>query len=274
VWVNAEDVRRLAAHRGTTPEAFAALYVRNVAGRLSLKERANGDCVMLEGKRCSVYAVKPTPCSTYPFWPENLDRRSSWDEVAAKCPGANRGDLYTRAEVDAIASGVAQPLLDRQEAAKRNGGARAEPVPDAPEAAWRAALADLEDLYAELDRELPRHAFTCQASGDCCDFDAFGHRLYATTLEAEWFFRKSGPARANEDARLCPAWGSDRLCKARTGRMLGCRTFHCGTGRGDPREVHERYHRKVREIHERHGIPLRYADVVSWAAERRPAAPR
>ena len=136
-----------------------------------------------------------------------------------------------------------------------------------------AALADLEALYAELDRELPRHRMTCVASGDCCDFDRFGHRLYASTLEAEWFFRNSPDPRVNANDRHCPAWGADRLCKARVGRMLGCRTFHCGPYPGSrPEDVHEPYHARIKALHERHGIPYAYRDVLDWSKERRPVA--
>jgi uncharacterized protein len=270
VFVTSRDVARLAKHKGTTPEAFAKLYVRRVGSRLSLKERANGDCSMLEGGKCSVYAVKPTACSTFPFWPEILESREAWDETAERCPGMNRGDDYAPAEIATLRAGVSAPLLEKQAAARAKAGA---PPPAVSDEAWEAALADLDRIYADLEAELPRHKFVCQASGDCCDFDAFGHRLYATTLEAERFFRRSPPDRANDDPRSCPAWGKDRLCKAREGRMLGCRTFFCAGGQGvDPNAIHERYYRRVKDVHDRHGIPFRYADVVEWAKERRPAS--
>jgi Fe-S-cluster containining protein len=269
VWVTDADVARMAKHKGMTPEAFAATYVREVGDRRSLKEERGGDCVMLENGKCSVYPVKPTPCSTFPFWDEVLESPESWAATAAKCPGMDHGDAYSREEVDLLASGVSAPLLEKQ-AAARAGPPRTDAI---PESTWAAALADLGRLYDELAAELPRYRFTCAASGDCCDFDAFGHRLYATTLEAEWFFRNSPRQRANQNPRHCPAWGADRLCKARDGRMLGCRTFFCGTdGKDDPNEVYERYYRRVKEIHERHGLPFRYDDVVRWAQERRPAA--
>lgn len=270
VWVRPADVRRLAKHKGMTPEEFTKKYVRKVGDRLSLRERANGDCVMLEDRKCSVYPVKPTACSTFPFWDEIVASKESWDETAAKCPGMTRGGAtYDVADVEVLLSGVPEPLLAKQAAARAAADA---PAPVVPEATWAAAFAELSALYAELDAELPRYKFVCQASGDCCDFEAFGHRLYASTLEAEWFFRNSPTQRMNANAKLCPAWGADRMCKARTGRMLGCRTFYCGEHKnGDPNEIYERYYRRIKELHERHGIPFRYADVTAWSAERRPA---
>lgn len=273
VWVEPADVERLAKHKGIDAKTFTRLYVRRVGRRLSLKERSNGDCVMLEGERCSVYAVKPTACSTFPFWDEVLESKETWEATKERCEGIGQGDRFTAAEIDVIRRGVPGPLLDRQEAAKRLESPKGGPPP-VDDATWSRALAELESLYTELDGELRRYTFQCRASGDCCDFDAWGHRLYATTLEAEHFFRHSPEKRANENPGHCPAWGKDRLCSAREGRMLGCRTFFCITGtRGDPHEVHERYYRRVKEIHDRHGIPFRYADITAWAAERRPANP-
>ena len=269
VWVDSRDVRRMAKHRGMTPEAFARLYVRQLGDRLSLKEKANGDCVMLENRKCSVYEVKPTPCSTFPFWDGVVETKAAWDQTAETCPGMNRGDVYSEGEVQALVSGVSAPLLEKQAAVARGEPWSADGV---DEAAWARAFADLEALYAELEAELPRYKFVCQASGDCCDFEAFGHRLYVTTLEAEYYFRNSPAQRMNANASLCPSWGSDRMCKARQGRMLGCRTFFCGTYKnGDPSEVYEKYYARVKQLHALHGIPFRYADIIDWSAERRPA---
>ena len=124
----------------------------------------------------------------------------------------------------------------------------------------------------ELDRELPRYRFTCAASGKCCDFDAYGHRLYATVLEAEYFFRHAPSAWANDDPRQCPAWGPDRLCHAREARMLGCRVYFCGPYPVlPPDDVYERYHARIKEIHDRCRVPFAYRDIVAWARERREA---
>jgi Fe-S-cluster containining protein len=267
VWVTEADVARLAKAKGLSPETFSKRYVRRVGGRLSLRERENGDCVMFEGKRCSVHEVKPRQCVTYPFWTEVVDRPEDWEHEAGKCPGIGTGPTFTASEIDAMRRGDEAPMK-----ARRVPEPAPEPEPEgATKARWDAALEELGALYDELDAELPRHPFVCRRSGDCCDFDAYGHRLYATTLEAEWFFRHSPRQRQNPSPRLCPAWGADRTCRAREGRMLGCRTFFCDTGGGDSNAVHERYHRRIKDLHDRHGIPFRYADVLAWAAERRPA---
>jgi Fe-S-cluster containining protein len=297
VWVEKHEIERMARALGLSTAKFVDRYVRRARGRLSLREKENGDCVLLgEDRRCTVYAVKPGNCSTFPFWPRLLESEASWAETAKDCEGIGQCDLYTREEVERIASGDPAPLL-RKHAAARDAAAAAAgapasavPLPVVPAAAvpetappaadplgepdWDGALAALREIYADLDRALPTYRFTCSASGRCCDFDAHGHRLYATTIEAEHFFRNSPPERANENPRHCPAWGPDRLCRAREGRMLGCRTYFCGPyPNGTPEEVTERFFPRIKALHDRFRIPYLYRDIVDWARERRPAAP-
>lgn len=275
VWVTPAEVRRLARARGLSPRAFRSRFVVRVGKRLSLREHENGDCVMLADGRCSVYDAKPARCTTYPFWPTLVDSEKDWREEAARCEGIGQGDFYSPGEIEQVLAGDARPLLAKharqpeRPVHSRLNPAYPPPPPRPPD--WEGALAALEALYAELDAELPRWAFSCSASGNCCDFDAWGHRLYASTLEAEYFFRHAPEERANQDARQCPAWGADRLCKARAGRMLGCRTYYCPPyPRGVPEQLHDAYDARIKALHEVYAIPYAYRDIVTWAAERRP----
>jgi Fe-S-cluster containining protein len=220
-----------------------------------------------EQGRCTVYRAKPERCTTFPFWPELLESPDMWDDTAERCEGIGEGDVYTKEEIEQIAEGDGALLLGKHE----QSPAPAQEPADVKEGAWQAALEDLDRLYRDLEAELPRYRFTCAASGRCCDFDAYEHRLYASTLEAERFFRLSPDERKNQDHQQCPAWGEDKLCHAREGRMLGCRTYFCGPYPVQPPDdLYERYHRRLKSIHDRHGIPFRYQDVRVWAAERRP----
>ena len=45
VWVIAEEIARLAAHRGETVDQFSKQYVRRVGQRYSLIEKPGGDCI-------------------------------------------------------------------------------------------------------------------------------------------------------------------------------------------------------------------------------------
>lgn len=268
---------------------FRRRFLRKVRGRASLKERENGDCVMLQDGRCTVYDDKPTRCTTFPFWKPVLEDPLSWEETAARCEGIGQGDRYSREEIEQMLGGDETPLrekharpaeapvytgwrdgvrLERPEPLDAPSEASADAAPTAPASDLEGALTALTQLYEEVAAELPRYQFTCAASGNCCDFDAFGHRLYVTTLEAEHFFRHLGPP-TNAEPGHCPAWGADRLCKAREGRMLGCRTFFCGPYAVEgPEALHERFQARLLRLHEQYGIPYRYQDITAWRAER------
>jgi Fe-S-cluster containining protein len=252
----------MAQAKGLSPRAFKKRYVRRAKGKFSLKERENGDCTLLEGGRCTVYDAKPTRCSTFPFWPEILGDPSEWRETRKRCEGIDQGPIYDRADIERLLDGDAEPLLRHQ--AEFADGPADGAIP------WHAVFAELEALYADLERELPRYRFTCAASGKCCDFDAYGHRLYVTTIEAEYFFLHGPGAPLNDSERLCPAYGEeDRLCHAREGRMLGCRAYFCGPYPViPPDDVYERYHAKLKRMHERHGVPFEYCDLLEWRRRR------
>ena len=57
VWVNQAEIDAMAAKVGMTPEDFEAAYVKRVGVRRSLKERRNGDCVLLDEttRKCTAY---------------------------------------------------------------------------------------------------------------------------------------------------------------------------------------------------------------------------
>ncbi len=95
VWVTKAEIQALVAALGMDAADFEAQFVRLVGSRRSLREEANGNCVLLDSqtRRCRVYAVRPRQCQTWPFWPSNLRTPKAWEEMARDCPGANAGRL-------------------------------------------------------------------------------------------------------------------------------------------------------------------------------------
>jgi len=108
VWVNQQEVEELAEAVGMKPETFERRFVKRVGIRRSLKERANGDCVLLdkETRRCTAYEVRPRQCRTWPFWNSNLRSREAWDEAAEACPGCNKGSLVPLEQIVEQASKI------------------------------------------------------------------------------------------------------------------------------------------------------------------------
>ncbi|RDU59767.1 YkgJ family cysteine cluster protein [Helicobacter marmotae] len=73
VFVSVYEMRCIAAHLALGFESFCLQYVRKVESRFSLLEKPHKSglaCVFYEegtGK-CSIYAVRPKQCVSFPFW--------------------------------------------------------------------------------------------------------------------------------------------------------------------------------------------------------------
>src|SRR5688572_23557020 len=82
-WVettNAER-KRIAEHLGISVAWLRRHYMVREEGDEGISMRG-GQCVFLDGKRCRIYAVRPSQCRTYPLWPELLSSRTAWKTEA------------------------------------------------------------------------------------------------------------------------------------------------------------------------------------------------
>src|SRR5207302_8798261 len=94
VWVNDEEIAAIAAVLGENRREFEAVYTRTVRGQVTLREKANGDCILYDKDRgCTVYSVRPRQCRTWPFWESNLKSRDDWERTERICPGSGEGEL-------------------------------------------------------------------------------------------------------------------------------------------------------------------------------------
>lgn len=95
VWVDREEMERLAAALGLSLEEFGRRFLRMVGRRISLIEKPGGDCVFWDQSQgCLVYEARPTQCRTWPFWPENLETPRDWKRTCDVCPGSGQGRVY------------------------------------------------------------------------------------------------------------------------------------------------------------------------------------
>lgn len=101
VWVSDAEVRAIAEFMHLPVAEFEKKYVRLyfMSGRKSLKELANGDCVMLRKNGCGIYSVRPKQCRDYPFWPEVMKNVFNWVTEAQRCPGINEGELHSAPKI-------------------------------------------------------------------------------------------------------------------------------------------------------------------------------
>ncbi|MBN2489977.1 MAG: hypothetical protein JXQ29_03895 [Planctomycetes bacterium] len=135
----------------------------------------------------------------------------------------------------------------------------------------RAAERRLRALYRRVDRQVAAAGPVCTRSGRCCDFARSGLTLFATALETDLVLAAHAPP-APERAGACP-FQRHGLCTMRALRPLGCRVYFC-----DPRYlatamsgIAESAQRALRQIHEEHGVPYRYAPFLELLARPRPA---
>jgi len=148
----------------------------------------------------------------------------------------------------------------------------------------------LRHLYERISREIEvgpdeGERPTCQASGRCCKFEAFGHRLYVTGLEIAWFVRQLTSEQAEASVAessgfelphfSIPIMGADTpvsvpgacvhqidgLCSTHTIRPLGCRVFFCDeSSESWQHDLYEKYQAELRVLHDRLGIPYAYME--------------
>jgi Fe-S-cluster containining protein len=94
LYLEDEDVERLASFLKLTRRKFLRRYTTTDDGDRVLRSAGPG-CLFLEGTRCGVHAARPRQCRTYPFWPQNVEFRSSWRRAARFCPGIDKGETHS-----------------------------------------------------------------------------------------------------------------------------------------------------------------------------------
>lgn len=133
-------------------------------------------------------------------------------------------------------------------------------------------------LYDDLGREIDARKPRCDASGRCCHFDAYGHRLYLTTAELATFVTDitqaapepspTPPGRSlpilkpsTDGGGDCP-YQVDELCSVHALRPFGCRIYFCDPAATEwMTDAYERFHLRLKTIHADHGLEYFY---VEW----------
>ncbi|MBN2717445.1 MAG: YkgJ family cysteine cluster protein [Deltaproteobacteria bacterium] len=105
VYLSHQNIEDISATLGMTHIDFLNAHCANDEyGNVHLT-MIKGNCNFLKNNRCTVYGTRPSQCSAWPFWSENLNAETWNGEVADCCPGVNQGRLYTREEIEEIANG-------------------------------------------------------------------------------------------------------------------------------------------------------------------------
>jgi Fe-S-cluster containining protein len=133
-----------------------------------------------------------------------------------------------------------------------------------------AIVAAVEEVYRHIDAEValwsqpassPAHG--CSSCGQCCDFDAYDHRLFVTSPELVYFAAKLGPGNIRSMAGgLCP-YNASAKCTIHGHRFAGCRIFLC---KGDPdkqAQLSEWASSRFKAICHDSGLAYQYTDLRS-----------
>ena len=109
VFLTQPDVTKLALATSLSYINFIQVYCRWIPsgnGRelLSLKEKANYDCIMWGENGCGFYKDRPLQCKTFPFWESSVSSFAAWNAQAETCPGMNNGELHSQEEIDVLST--------------------------------------------------------------------------------------------------------------------------------------------------------------------------
>lgn len=162
---------------------------------------------------------------------------------------------------------------DGGEEIARGKAAGTEPTVSELVRAWRVAaqsagvVSELEAIFFRAAGAISARGPACWASGRCCNFEKAGHRLYVTGLEAAYTVARLVPGQLSAEslnaARLaggCP-FQAENLCAVHTIKPLACRVYFCDlSAQAWQQELLEELQGDLRRLHERHGVPYRYAE--------------
>jgi len=114
IWVTRGEIQLIADFLKITTAELRRKFLKRVGLRTTIiEECSTRDCIFLKdeaGKKvCLIYPVRPNQCRTWPFWPSNLKNPDTWNETAQKCPGINRGKLYSFEQIQKIKKTKGKP---------------------------------------------------------------------------------------------------------------------------------------------------------------------
>ncbi len=130
-----------------------------------------------------------------------------------------------------------------------------------------------ETFTARLATEVDLRKPVCEGSGRCCHFEAFGHRLYVTTMELAVFSDELAEVEVESTTPgLLPVLNSisagdcvfqvGKACGVHRIRPFGCRMFYCDPTADDwQKQMYETFHGELKRLHEKLGVAYFY---VEW----------
>ena len=126
---------------------------------------------------------------------------------------------------------------------------------------------ELLTLYQCLEKELAQLNPGCNGCGTCCDFGAFDHVLYTSSIEVEYITQYVEVPDFNIADNICPFLKNSQ-CSIRDYRTLGCRIFYCNPHYKDNlSNLYEKYHRMIKELSKKYNDQWKYLPFLKQLEE-------
>jgi hypothetical protein len=118
----------------------------------------------------------------------------------------------------------------------------------------------VSQVYDWIDSTIKSMNVDCSACGKCCDFGAFGHKLFITSPEFLYFSENLKPLKSMAGG-ICPYLECGK-CAAREFRFAGCRIFFCKADNEKINELSEQAIKKFKAICEEFDFPYSYTELA------------
>ncbi len=112
IYIDKDEIKQGAKYLSVQVSEFIETYLYPFMNGYSVREHSDGRCFFYN-EGCTIYAVRPNQCKTFPFWFENLRSQKKWLHVSKKCPGIGRGSLYSKEQVLGIVRSSIDTVIKR-----------------------------------------------------------------------------------------------------------------------------------------------------------------
>ena len=123
IFVDKHEVERIAEYVSIEVPRFVQQCLFPFRDGYSIREHSDGRCLYYKDG-CTIYSVRPSQCSTYPFWFENMRSEKKWRRLAKECPGIGCGPLYSKKQIIEIIQSnmeaVIKPLIECKQNRERS----------------------------------------------------------------------------------------------------------------------------------------------------------
>lgn len=126
---------------------------------------------------------------------------------------------------------------------------------------------ELVIIYQHLEKELTLLNPGCNGCGTCCNFSAFDHVLYASSIEINFITRNVEVPDFNISDNICP-FLKDNQCSIRDFRTLGCRVFYCNPYYNKVlNDLYEKYYQMIKDLSGKYNTQWKYLPFLNQLAE-------